>query len=146
MMSLDTYREFLQPRLKRVAEAIKQANPETFVFYHSDGNVEPAIPDLIDAGVQILNPVQPECVDPARIKEKYGDQLSFWGTFSLQEILPFGSREDIRNEVKLRIETVGKGSGLVLAPAHVVDSAVPFENVLTFIEAAKEFGPLGGSL
>jgi uroporphyrinogen decarboxylase len=88
LMSRETWLEFLQPSLAATVETVKRANPASFVFYHSDGNIEPLIPDLIETGIDILNPVQPECMDPAAIKQKYGDRLSFWGTVSVQRTMP----------------------------------------------------------
>ena len=136
MMSVSMWREFLKERLKGTIEAVKEVRPETRIFYHSDGNIEPLIPDLIDAGVDVLNPVQPECMDPALIKEKYGDKLTFWGTVSVQKTMPFGTPEDVRREVRLRLRTVGRDGGLILAPAHVLQPEVPLENIKAFFEAA----------
>ncbi len=136
LMKLDVWREFLKPRLAATVRAVKQARPDTFVFYHSDGNVEAAIPELIEIGIDILNPVQPECMDPAAVKLKYGDRLSFWGTVSVQQTMPFGTPEEVRAEVRSRIRTVGKGGGLILAPAHVVGPETPWENIVAFFEAA----------
>jgi len=88
----------------------------------------------------VLNPVQPEVMDPAEIKRRYGDRLAFNGTISIQKTLPFGTVDDVRREVKERIDTVGVGGGLLLAPSHVVQPEVPLENLLAFAEAAEEFG------
>ena len=115
MMSLPMWREHFKPRLMKIIRAAKQAKPDILVFYHSDGNVWDAIPDLIEAGVEVLNPVQPECMDPAKVKSAFGDRLSFFGTVSVQQTMPFGSPEDVRREVKLRIDTVGRGGGLLLS-------------------------------
>jgi uroporphyrinogen decarboxylase len=136
LMKLDLWREFLKPRLAATVRAARQARPATFLFYHSDGNVEAAIPDLIDLGIDILNPVQPECMDPAAVKLKYGDRLSFWGTVSVQRTMPFAAPEAVRAEVRSRIRTVGRGGGLILAPAHVLGPETPWENILAFFEAA----------
>jgi uroporphyrinogen decarboxylase len=136
LMSLATWREFLKPRLAATVLAVKQANPAAFVFYHSDGNVEPAVPDLIEVGIDILNPVQPECMNPAAIKQQYGDRLSFWGTVSVQRTMPFGTPDEVRAEVRTRIHQVGRGGGLILAPAHVLGPEVPWENIVAFFEAA----------
>jgi uroporphyrinogen decarboxylase len=136
LLSLETWRTFLKPRLAATVQAVKAANPDSFVFYHSDGNVEPAIPELIEAGIDILNPVQPECMDPAAIKHLYGDRLSFWGTVSVQRTMPFGTPDDVRAEVRARIRDVGRGGGLILAPAHVLGPETPWENVVAFFEAA----------
>jgi uroporphyrinogen decarboxylase len=139
LMKLETWREFLKPRLAATIRAIKETRPETHVFYHSDGNVEAAIPELIEVGVEILNPIQPECMDPARIKAMYGDRLSFWGTVSVQRTMPFGSPEEVAAEVATRIRGVGRGGGLILAPAHVLGPETPWENILAFFEAADNF-------
>lgn len=136
LMRLDVWREFLKPHLAATVLAVKQARPETFVFYHSDGNVEAAVPDLIEVGIDILNPVQPECMDPAAVKLKFGDRLAFWGTVSVQQTMPFGSPEEVRAEVRARIRSVGKGGGLILAPAHVLGPETPWENIVAFFEAA----------
>jgi uroporphyrinogen decarboxylase len=138
LMSLPTWREFLKPRLAATVRAVKAANPGSFVFYHSDGNVELAVPELIEAGIDILNPVQPECMEPAAIKRKYGDRLSFWGTVSVQRTMPFGTPDEVRAEVRARIRDVGCGGGLILAPAHVLGPETPWENVVAFFEAADE--------
>ncbi len=136
LMKLETWRKFLKPRLAATVRTVKAANPKTQFFYHSDGNVEAAIPDLIEAGIDILNPVQPECMDPAAIKRRYGDQLSFWGTVGVQRTMPFGTPDDVRAEVRARIREVGRGGGLILAPTHVLGPEVPWENILAFFEAA----------
>ncbi|HEY5910078.1 MAG TPA: uroporphyrinogen decarboxylase family protein [Verrucomicrobiae bacterium] len=141
LMKLEVWREFLKPRLAATVRAVKQASPEALVFYHSDGNVEAAIPDLIEIGIDILNPVQPECMDPAAVKRKYGDRLSFWGTVSVQRTMPFGTPEEVRAEVRSRIRTVGKGGGLILAPAHVLGPETPWENIVAFFEAADMTPP-----
>lgn len=136
LFSRATWREFLQPRLAATVRAVKRANPAAYVFYHSDGNVASLIPDLIETGIDILNPIQPECMDPAAIKRQYGDRLSFWGTVSVQQTMPFGTPDDVRAEVRARIRDVGRGGGLILAPAHVLGPETPWENILAFFEAA----------
>ncbi|HML49778.1 MAG TPA: uroporphyrinogen decarboxylase family protein, partial [Clostridia bacterium] len=86
------------------------------------------------------NPVQPECMDPAEIKQRYGDRLAFIGTIGVQHTMPFGTPEEVEAEVRLRIETVGKGGGLLLAPAHLLQDEVPFDNVLAFFRACAAYG------
>lgn len=80
---------------------------------------------------------------PAEIKRRYGDRLAFFGTIGTQTTLPFGTPDDVRREVRRRIETVGRGGGLVLAPSHLVEPDVPWENILAFFEAAAEYGRYG---
>jgi len=122
--------------LAATVAAVKAANPSAFVFYHSDGNVETIIPDLIEVGIDILNPVQPECMDPAAIKRRYGDRMSFWGAVSVQRTMPLGTPDHVRAEVRARIRDVGRGGGLILAPAHVLGPETPWENVVAFFQAA----------
>ncbi len=136
MMSIATWREFLKGRLAATCRAAHEAKPDVKVFYHSDGNVEPLIPELIEAGIDVLNPLQPECVNPAEIKAKYGRQLAFFGTVSVQNSMPRGTSGQVRAEVLERIRTVGYDGGLVLAPAHVLSPEVPWENIVAFFEAA----------
>jgi len=136
MIKLEMWRKFLKPRLASTVRVVKAANPSAHVFYHSDGNVEAAIPELIEVGIDILNPIQPECMDPAAIKRKFGDQLSFWGTVGVQQTMPFGTPDDVRNEVRARIHDVGRSGGLILAPTHVLGPEVPWENIVAFFEAA----------
>jgi uroporphyrinogen decarboxylase len=138
MMSPQMWRRWLKPRLARVIQAGKEVNPKVHIYYHSDGNIEDIIPDLIEVGVDVLNPVQPECMDPAKLKRLYGDRLSFWGTIGTQTTMPFGTPEEVKRVVHERVRTVGKGGGLVLAPTHVLEPDVPWENVIAFFEAVEE--------
>lgn len=137
LMSVRMWRTWLKPRLARTIAAARRVRQDVLVFYHSDGDVSAIVPDLIEIGVDILNPVQPECMDPAALKRAYGDRLSFWGTIGTQSTLPFGTPDDVRREVWTRIETVGSGGGLFLAPTHILEPEVPFENIVAFVEAVK---------
>ncbi len=143
MMSPASWRQWIKPRFRSMIEAAKETNPEVITWYHSCGNIEPIIPDLIEIGVEVLNPLQPEAMDPARIKQQYGDHLAFWGSVSVQRTMPWGSPDEVRAEVRERIETVGRGGGFVLAPAHVLEPEVPWGNVMAFVEAAREYGSYG---
>jgi len=139
IMSPDCWRRWLKPRLADVISVARRVKPDILIFFHTDGNVAPIIPDLIDVGLDILNPVQPECMDPVEIKRKYGDRLAFWGTIGTQTTMPFGTPDDVRRVVKERIETVGP-EGLLLAPTHVLEPEVPWENIVAFVEAVEEYG------
>jgi uroporphyrinogen decarboxylase len=143
LMKLATWRKFLQPRLAATVRVVKQARAGTFVCYHSDGNVEAVIPDLIETGIDILNPIQPECLDPAAIKQRFGHRLSFWGTVSVQQTMPCGTPDQVRAEVRARIRDVARGGGLILAPAHVLGPETPWENIVAFFEAAAAPAPSG---
>ncbi len=137
MMSPQMWRRFLKPKYAELIDLCHRKG--VFFHFHSDGWIEPIIPDLIEIGVDILNPVQPECMDPVRIKSLYGDHLCFDGTIGVQSTLPFGTSEDVANEVKERIATVGP-TGLILGPTHAMQPDVPVENILALYETAQRFG------
>jgi uroporphyrinogen decarboxylase len=140
MISRASFCEWLKPRFKKIIDEARKINPDILVFYHSDGNCLDIIPDLIEIGINILNPIQPECMDPAEVKRLYGDRLAFIGTIGTQTTMPFGTVEDVEKEVKLRIETVGKGGGLLLGPTHLLQDEVPWENVIALFEAVEKYG------
>jgi uroporphyrinogen decarboxylase len=137
MMSGSLWRKLLKPRLRRVIDAAKRENPDVVIFYHSDGDIRQIIPDLIEVGVEILNPIQPECMDPEEIARLYGEKLSFWGTVGTQTTFPFGGADDVRRVCQRMVETVGKRGGLILAPTHLLEPDVPFENVEAFFESVR---------
>ncbi len=140
LISPSLWREFLRPRYAHLIEEFRQENPSIVIAYHSDGDITPIIPELIELGVDVLNPVQPGCMDPVAIKARFGTKLSFIGGIDLQRTLPLGSVGDVRNEVRERIRTMGQGGGLILAPAHDVQPDTSIENILAFYDAAKEYG------
>jgi uroporphyrinogen decarboxylase len=138
MISPALWREEIKPRFARIVRAAKMAKPDVLFFYHSDGQIEEIIPDLIEVGVDILNPVQPECMDPVAIKARYGDRLAFWGGVGTQTTMPYGTPAEVKACVRRLFETVGKGGGFLCAPSHVLEPEVPWENVEAFIEACRE--------
>jgi len=133
-----TWRKFLKPRMANFIGELKAINPKLKVAYHSDGDIRPIIEDLIEVGVDVLNPIQPASMDPAEIKKTYGDRLSFWGTIDEQHTLPFGSAADVHNEVLERLRTIGKGGGLILAPTHHVQLDTPLENFWAMVETVLD--------
>lgn len=136
LLSLDVWRRHFKPRMKTLIESLRNRG-RVYIMYHSDGNIEKLIPELIEIGVEVLNPIQPECMDPAVIKDRYGEKLTLHGTMSIQRTLPFGTKEDVRTEAITRIKTCGPGGGLVLAPSHAPQPDVPVENIITLYETAK---------
>jgi uroporphyrinogen decarboxylase len=140
MISPQLWRETLKPRLARVIAAAKAAKPDILIFYHGDGNMARIVPELIEIGVEILNPVQPECMDPFEMKDLYGDRLAFWGCVGTQTTLPFGTPESIRAVCGELISRVGAGGGLLLAPTHTIEPDVPWDNVMAFVDAVREQG------
>jgi len=140
IMSLDTWREYFKPLLMREISAVRAVRPDVIIAYHSCGHVEPIVPELIECGIDVLQSVQPEANDPAKLKRLYGDRLSFWGTVGVQSSFPFGTPEEMEQVVKERIETVGQGGGFLISPAHVIEPETPVENVLAFIRAIDRYG------
>jgi uroporphyrinogen-III decarboxylase len=138
LISPETWRRFLKPRMAAFISEVKAIRPAIKIAYHSDGNIEPIIPELIEIGLDVLNPIQPASMDPAAIKRRYGDKLCFWGTIDEQNTLPFGSPEDVRREVRQRIETVGKSGGLIIGPTHHVQLDTPIENFEAMVDEIKK--------
>ena len=138
MMSPDMWRKFLKPRMRKLIAAFKAKKPDILVAYHSCGYIMPIIEDLIEIGLDVLNPIQPLAMDPVAVKEAFGDRLSFWGGIDIQETLPNGTVQQIRDEVALRRRTIGDGGGYLMAPAHNVQADTSLENILAFFKAAAE--------
>lgn len=112
------------------------------VMHHTCGSVRPIIPLMIERGLDVLQSIQPEAhdMDAAVLKSEFGSQIAFHGGISIQRTLPFGSREDIRNEVKARVEALAGGGGYILCTAHNIQADTPVENAITLLEAYREFG------
>ena len=140
LLSVEHWCRFFQPRLTKIIDAARRVKPGLHVSYHSDGNPSKVIPALIDAGVNVLNPVQPECMDPQWVKSVYGDRISLFGAIGTQSVLPFGTPNEVIDNVKERIATLRCGGGLLLAPTHVIEPEVPVENLIAFVKAVKEYG------
>ncbi len=137
LFSIASYRELFKPFHKRVNDWI-HARTRWKTFIHSCGGVEPFIPEFIDAGFDILNPVQTSAagMDPAALKAKYGDRICFWGGgVDTQRTLPFGTPDEVRAQVKERARVFGAGGGFVFNTVHNVQAAIPVENVLAMYEA-----------
>lgn len=113
-----------------------------FAFCHSDGAIRKIIPDLIDIGVDILNPIQWRCkgMDRDELKRDFGRDLVFHGGMDNQQTLAFGSVEDVRQEVMFNIQVLGENGGYILAPCHNVQAVSPPENIVALYETAYEFG------
>ena len=134
LMAPETWRRFLKPRMAEFISTIKAINPAVKVAYHSDGCIYPIIAELIDVGVDILNPVQPKSMDPVLLKKEYGRKLCFWGSIDEQQTLPFGGVEDVRNEAILRLKTLGRDGGLIIGPTHHVQLDTPVENIQALLD------------
>lgn len=139
MMSEELYCEWIKPRLKELIDFAKGLNPDIVIFYHSCGFVEPFIPHLIEAGVDVLNPIQSECMDFEEIYNKYGNQISFHGTIGTQTTMPHGTPDEVREQVRRNLKIAGRKGGLLVAPTHMLEPEVPFENILAYVQACREY-------
>ena len=137
LISPDMWRKYLKPRMATFISEIKSLNPRLKVAYHSDGDITPIIAELIEIGLDVLNPVQPASMDPAELKKRYGNQLCYWGTIDEQHTLPFGNPTDVQAEVQRRLETIGRNGGLILSPTHHVQLDTPLENFWMMVDTIK---------
>jgi len=128
LISPDTWRRFFKPRMATFISTLKSINPDVKVAYHSDGVIYPIIPDLIEIGLDVLNPIQPRSMNPEKLKKEYGDKLCFWGSIDEQYTLPFGTPAEVEREVITRLKTVGKNGGLIIGPTHHVQLDTSLEN------------------
>jgi uroporphyrinogen decarboxylase len=133
-----TWRRIVKPRIKYMFGEFRKVSPDIKIAWHSCGSILPIIPDFVELGLDILNPIQPLArgMDPVYLKKTYGKDLVFFGGIDIQQLLPFGSPEAIRNEVRRRIDILGKDGGYIIAPAHNIQADTPVENILAFFEAA----------
>lgn len=142
MISPGAYRTFCRPYQERWLAETRKLVPNASILYHSCGAIRPLIPDFIEIGVDILNPVQPKAADMdlRALKSEFGRDLCFLGGFDVQELLPFGTEDDIRFGAKDLIEVLGPGGGFVFSPSHQILSEVPPQNVVAMFDGAREFG------
>ena len=138
LMSPKMYRDWFKPRHAAVIRSAREARPGLPVCYHSDGNCLDVIPDLIDIGVTVLNPVQPECLDLAAVKKNFGDRLVFWGGIGTQTTMPFSTADEVYRTVQKTIDVLGP-TGYFPCPTHVLEPEVPWENVLAFLRAVDDY-------
>ncbi|NLV73609.1 MAG: uroporphyrinogen-III decarboxylase-like protein [Chloroflexi bacterium] len=132
--------EFLLPRMRRMIELAHQAG--VTVFHHSDGAITKILPDMIAAGIDVLNPIQwrSQGMERERLKANFGDQLIFHGAVDNQFTLPFGTPADVRQEVADNLRILGAGGGYILAPCHNIQAVSPAENIVAMYEAGYELG------
>lgn len=139
MMSLDLYCKWLKPRIKQVIDSAKAINPNIIIAYHSCGFITPFIPHLIEVGVDVLNPIQPESMSFKEIYNEFGGKISFHGTIGTQSTMPFGTVKDVKDKVFEHMDIAKKYGGLFPAPTHLLEPEVPWENILAYVEACKEY-------
>ena len=138
LFSPEMWRRHLEPRMRRWCRLIHEEGKQ--VFYHSDGATEPLIGPLIECGIDVLNPIQHACpgMDPESLAHEYGDRVVFHGGVDNQRVLPFGTPDDVREEVRMLRRTLGADGGYICSSCHNVQAGTPVENVLAMIEAARE--------
>jgi uroporphyrinogen decarboxylase len=143
MLSRAMYREYVLPRVKTIYSFIKKKAPNVFIFFHSCGSIYDILPDILETGADILNPVQVSAakMDTARLKKEFGDRLVFWGGGAdTQEILPHGTPHEVKEEVRRRIGDLAPGGGFVFNTVHNIQHDVPPENIIAMWEAVREYG------
>lgn len=139
LVSRPVYEEFFKPREREIVSFVRDRT-DAFVFWHTCGSVYEFIPDLIEVGIDILNPVQVSAKDmnPTELKENFGDRMSFWGGVDTQQLLPEGTPEQVTAGARKMVETLGDGGGYVLNSVHNIQADVPAENILAMFDAASE--------
>jgi uroporphyrinogen decarboxylase len=142
MVRPDLYRRLIKPKQKRLVDAIKKKT-NAKLFYHSCGATFDLVPDLIEIGFDILNPVQVSAkgMDTKRLKATYGKDITFWGGgVNTQHLLPFGKPEQVVDEVKRRIDDLAPGGGFVFAAVHNIQPFVPPANIVAAFDTALQYG------
>jgi uroporphyrinogen decarboxylase len=133
------WRRFLRPRLATLFGMVKRAGKA--VVIHSCGRVQGLFPELIELGLDVFNPFQPEVMDPFEMKRQFGRHLTFFGGVSVQALLPFGTPRQVRDQTRRLMDTVGRGGGFIIAPSHDVPAGVPVENMAALVEAVHNGDP-----
>lgn len=133
------WRELDKPMWRRLIAATRQVKPDVKFFFHSDGDVSPIIGDIIEVGFDILNPIQPECVNPGLIKKKWGGRITLDGGGSIQRTIPLGTLADIKAEVEFLMTTCAYDGGYVFRASNVVNFDCPIQNVVAYYELARDF-------
>ena len=137
-ISPEMWRRVFKPRYRRLFERAERRGG--FVLFHSDGNITPIVGDLVEIGVDILNPVQPECMDQVEVKKMYGDRLTIDTGVSVQRTLPFGTVEDVRRETLRALKHLAPGGGFIYGTSHYAMYDVPVENLVALYDTCKRYG------
>ena len=135
IMGIDLWREFIKPRIKEMYQLAKSKGK--YVMIHCCGKVDELFPHLIECGLDIFNPFQPEVMDVFQMKRLYGERLCFYGGISTQRTLPYGTVAEIKDEVKRLIEVVGENGGYIASPAHDIPADAKAENIAAMIEVLQ---------
>ncbi len=141
MVSFELYRKLFKPRLKKYFDTVKK-HTSAFVHLHSCGSIYQLLDEIIELGVDVINPVQVAAkdMDSSKLGLEFGDRLSFWGGVDTQQVLPRGNVLEVKSEVKRRIQDLAPGGGYVLSAVHNIQDGVPVENIIAMFETGKEYG------
>lgn len=143
LISPDQFREYYKPHFQRVLSFMKRKAPHVKLMFHSCGNVRPIIPDLIEMGVDILNPVHINAagMEPVRLKKDFGEAIVFWGGgIDTQKVLPSGTVNEVKDDVRRNIEALAPGGGFVFNTVHNIQAEVPPENIMAMRETLRKYG------
>ena len=135
IMSPNTWEAMIRPGEQREYDLVHSFGKDVWV--HSCGNIVKAIPSLVEMGLDVLNPVQPECMDLATLKKEHGDKLSFWGGISTQKDLPYGTPDEVKAEARRVRDLMSTDGGYILSPAQQLQDDVPIENIMALIDVAQ---------
>jgi len=141
LISPEIFRTFIKPHLSRHAQLARRYNAK--VMLHCCGAIRTIIPDLVEIGIDILNPIQVRAkgMNPAELKRDFGDKMSFHGSVDIQKTLPLGTVEDVRAEIRDRVQTLGKGGGFILCSTHNIQADTPLANILAMYDEARKSKP-----
>lgn len=140
IMSQEMWRRMIAPGEMREYKVVKGAGKD--LFLHSCGDIEKLLPELCDMGINVLNPVQPECMSLEHLKKTYGDRLSFWGGISTQTVLPYGTPAEVRKETERVIKLMSENGGYITCASQGIQLDVPYENLRALIDTAREYAGL----
>ena len=146
LVSPATFRSVFKPRLAELVRAMKRGAPDAFVFFHSCGSVRRILPDFLEIGIEVLNPVQTTAagMEPVALKRDFGKDVSFWGGgVDTQSVLPRGTPAEVRDDVRRNVDALAPGGGFVFCAVHNIQADVPPENVLAMVEALRSHAPAG---
>jgi uroporphyrinogen decarboxylase len=140
MFSPELWRKFIKPRLSIIYKRCNDAG--VTVWQHSDGNIDKIFPDLIEIGMDVFNPLSPSIMNPSEYKTKYGNQITFFGGIDVEKTLPFGTPEDVRQEIQMMVKVMGKGGGYILRSSHTILDDVPLMNLVAYINEVRTMAGL----
>jgi uroporphyrinogen decarboxylase len=136
-ISPELWRRLIKPAWAEVLDAVRREIPHALFFLHSCGDIRPIVPDVVDLGFHILHPLQPECMDPAEVKGRFGDRIALCATVSAQRTFPFGTPDEVRTEVRRLKRELGADNRCLICPSNRIQPETPWENIVAFVEEAR---------